>query len=225
VGRCGRRISPRRSIPCGGRWNGGLNIAVSGIPYWTTDIGGFHGGDIDDPEFRELLVRWFQYGAFCPIMRVHGVRRQQINPPTEDPGKADPNHPNVPNEVWSYGEETCAILSDQILLRDRLKPYIMAQSKVAQETGLPPMRPVWIDFPGDRQAWKVEDQFMFGPEILVAPIVSLGTRSRQVYLPGAGRWRNAWTGQMHEGGTTVEADAPLEHIPVYLTEASSLQLR
>ena len=125
---------------------GGLNICLSGIPYWTTDIGGFHGGDIDDPGFRELITRWFQYGVFCPVMRVHGVRRQSSRPKTgDDIGKADPNHPNVSNEVWSYGEETCAILSDQIRLRDRLRPYIMEQMKAARETGLGPMRPMFMD--------------------------------------------------------------------------------
>ncbi|MDX1681724.1 MAG: glycoside hydrolase family 31 protein [Phycisphaeraceae bacterium] len=204
---------------------GGLNIAMSGIPWWTTDIGGFHGGDIDDPEFRELLVRWFQYGVFCPIMRLHGIRRQKINPPKEDPGKADPNHPNVPNEVWSYGDEVCEILSDLIHLRDRLKPYIMEQMKVAETTGRPPMRPLFVDFSDDPQTWEVEDQFMFGPEILVAPIVELGAREREVYLPAGTRWRSAWTGEEHDGGTTLTADAPLEQIPVFLTADSDLNLR
>ncbi len=200
---------------------GGLNIALSGIPYWTTDIGGFHGGDIDDPGFRELLVRWFQYGVFCPIMRLHGVRRQSSRPP-EDPGKADPNHPNVPNEVWSYGEETCAILSDQIRLRERLKPYIMAQMKTAETTGLPPMRPVFVDFPADAKAWDIEDQFLFGGEILVAPILELGARARSVYLPAGKTWREAWTKREFAGGTTVNADAPLERIPVFVKDRSEL---
>lgn len=196
---------------------GGLNIAVSGIPYWTTDIGGFHGGDIDDPDFRELLVRWFQYGVFCPIMRLHGVRRQAAAKakPGDPIGKADPNHPNVANEVWSYGEETCAILSDQIRLRDSLKPYIMEQMKVAAATGLPPMRPLLVDFPADAQVWDIEDQFMFGADLLVCPVLSLGTRSRQVYLPAGCGWRDVWTGEEHAGGTAIEAAAPLERIPVF----------
>ena len=202
---------------------GGLNIAMSGIPYWTTDIGGFHGGDIDDPGFRELIVRWFQYGVFCPIMRVHGVRRQSSRPP-EDPGKADPNHPNVANEVWSYGDEACAILSEQIRLRDRLKPYIMEQMRVAQETGLPPMRPLFVDFPGDPEAWRVEDQFMFGPELMVAPVVVAGQRSRPVYLPAGTDWRQAWTGDTYPGGSRLDAAAPLERIPVFVRAGSRVRL-
>ncbi len=213
---------------------GGLNIALSGIPYWTTDIGGFHGGDIDDPAFRELLARWFQYGVFCPIMRLHGVRRQAAArvKPGDPIGKADPNHPNVANEVWSYGEETCAILSEQIRLRDRLKPYIMAQMKAAETTGLPPMRPLFVDFPDDPRAWAIEDQFMFGPDILVAPVLEAGARARPVYLPAPGEaddperasWRHAWTGARSRGGRTIEAEAPLTEIPVYVREAGTLDI-
>ena len=203
---------------------GGLNIAMSGIPYWTTDIGGFHGGDISSPDFRELLVRWFQYGVFCPIMRLHGVRKDSAPQLGADEGKADPNHPSVPNEVWSYGEETCAILSDQIRLRDRLRPYIMAQMKVAETTGVPPMRPLFVDFPDDAKAWAVEDQFMFGPDVLVAPVVELGARSRPVYLPAGTVWRDAWSGTEHAGGTSFEAAAPLERIPVFVRATSDLKL-
>jgi alpha-D-xyloside xylohydrolase len=205
---------------------GGLNIGMSGIPWWTTDIGGFHGGDIDDPSFRELLVRWFQYAVFCPIMRLHGVRRQAAAKvkPGDPIGKANPNHPNVANEVWSYGEETCALLSDQIRLRERMRPYIMKQMKLAETTGLPPMRPLFVDFPDDPQAWEIEDQFLFGSELLIAPILSEGTRSRSVYLPVGSDWRDAWTAARFEGGTMLEADAPIERIPVFLRAGSTLEL-
>ena len=206
--------------------NGGLNIGLCGIPWWTTDIGGFHGGDIEDPAFHELLIRWFQYGVFCPIMRLHGVRRHANakRPPGDPIGKADPNHPNVGNEVWTYGEETCKILSDQILLRHKLKDYIMEQMKVSEKTGLPPMRPVFVDFPDDPQAWEVEDQFLFGHDLLVAPILSLGTRSRSVYLPAGTDWRDAWSKEEYTGGTTLEAAAPLERIPVYQRKDSRIEL-
>ncbi|MGD2136502.1 MAG: glycoside hydrolase family 31 protein [Gemmatimonadales bacterium] len=205
---------------------GGLNICLSGIPWWTTDVGGFHGGDIEDPGFRELITRWFQYGVFCPIMRVHGVRRQRSRVRKgDDIGKADPNHPNVANEVWSYGEETCAILSDQIRLRERLRPYVMEQMGRAQETGLGPMRPLFMDFPDDARCWEVEDQFMFGPDLVVSPIVTAGARARGFYLPAGTAWRDAWTDQQHEGGVTIEADAPIDRIPVFIRAGSLLQLR
>ena len=98
-------------------------------------------------------MRWFQYGVFCPIMRLHGVRRQS-KPKDDRVGKADPNHPSVANEVWSYGEEACEILSELIHMRERLKDYIMTQMKAAEETGLPPMRPVFVDYYQDKKAWK-----------------------------------------------------------------------
>jgi len=203
---------------------GGLNIAMSGIPVWNTDIGGFHGGDISSPSYRELLVRWFQYGAFCPVMRIHGVRRDSAPKEDADEGKADPNHPNVANEVWSYGEDACEILSDFIRLRERLRPYIMEQMKTAEETGLPPMRPLFVDYPDDAAAWEVEDQFMFGPDLLVAPVVEEGLRSRSVYLPEGSDWCDAWTGKDVAGGTTVIADAPLERIPVFRRRESDINL-
>ncbi len=203
---------------------GGLNIAMSGIPYWTTDIGGFHGGDISSPSFRELIVRWFQYGMFCPIMRLHGVRKDSAPNEHADEGKADPNHPNCPNEVWSYGEEACEILSECIRIRDRLKPYIMEQMKTAENTGVPPMRPLFVDFPEDTDAWNVEDQFMFGPEILVAPVTEEGQRERVVYLPLGSTWTSAWTGEKHAGGSAITAAAPLEKIPVYLRDDSTVKL-
>jgi len=157
-------------------------------------------------------------------MRIHGVRKssQAKSKPGDPIGKADPNHPNVANEVWSYGEETCAILSDQIRLRERLRPYIMQQMKVAQKSGLPPMRPLFVDFPKDPQAWKVEDQFLFGPDILVAPILEANQRSRSVYLPKGTEWRDVWSGQKHLGGCTLEKEAPLECIPVFLKSDSQI---
>jgi alpha-D-xyloside xylohydrolase len=205
---------------------GGLNIACSGIPYWTSDIGGFHGGDIEDPLFLELIIRWYQYGVFCPIMRTHGVRRQASRVQSGDAiGKADPHHPNVANEVWSYGEQTCEILCDQILLRERLRPYIMEQAKDACKTGIGPMRPMFIDFPKDETCWDIEDQFMFGPDILVSPIITADARSRGVYLPAGILWKDAWTDQEYIGGITIDADAPIERIPIFVRADASLELK
>ena len=190
---------------------GGLNIGLSGIPWWTTDIGGFYGGDIDDPNFRELLIRWFQYGVFCPICRLHGVRRQK------DKKEGD----WAPNEVWSYGDEVYKILSEQLHLRQRLRPYIMRQMHKAEKTGLPPMRPLFFDFPDDPKAWSVEDEFMFGPDILVAPVLALGARGRKVYLPAGTTWRDAWTLKRHKGGQEFDAQADLSRIPVFFRADSN----
>ncbi len=195
----------RQQIPAG------LNMAMSGIPWWTTDIGGFHGGDVNNPVFRELIVRWFQYGVFCPLFRLHGVR---------SPGTAKSGGPN---ELWSFGDEAYPILRELLFLRERLRPYIMDQMRAAHDHGLPPMRPLFVDFPEDAVAWERDDEFMFGPDILVAPVAAMGARSRRVYLPAlpsGAKWRDAWTGAMHAGGQWLEAEAPLARIPVFLRGTS-----
>jgi len=192
----------------------GLNIGLSGIPWWTTDIGGFYGGDVDDPGFHELLVRWFQYAVFCPICRLHGVRRSK----TKKEGEY------AANEVWSFGDEVYEILERQLHLRERLRPYIMKQMLLAERRGHPLMRPLFFDFPWDLRARTVEDQFMFGPDLLVAPVIREGVRSRTVYLPEKITWRDLWSDEAHEGGVELEADAPLSRIPVYVRESADPSL-
>jgi alpha-D-xyloside xylohydrolase len=195
----------------------GLNVAVSGIPWWTSDIGGFHGGDPESPDYRELLVRWFQYGVWCPLFRLHGNREPRV-PLAQD-------MTGGPNEIWSYGEEAYEILAGILQLRERMKPYVLEQMAVASREGIPPMRPLWFDFPDDEETWAIEDQFLFGPSVLVAPITELGVRSRRVYLPAGANWTEAWSDEKVSGGTWVEAPAPLEHIPVYLRNGTQLPLR
>jgi alpha-D-xyloside xylohydrolase len=191
----------RRQIPAG------LNIGLSGISWWTTDIGGFKNGDITSPSFRELIVRWFQFGVFCPVFRLHGIREPGTMVGSEQTGAA--------NEVWAFGDTEYDIIRHLMFLRERLRPYVLEQMRVAHSTGLPPMRPLFLSFPADPVSWEVEDQFMFGDDILVAPVVTEGAREREVYLP-PGSWRDAWTGEQVEGGRRITAPAPLELIPVYV---------
>ncbi len=189
----------------------GLNIGLSGIPWWTTDIGGFMGGNTEDPVFRELIVRWFQYGVFCPLFRLHGHRLPAPSPKS-----------GGPNEVWSFGDEAYVIIQQQLFLRERLRPYIMDQMRAAHEHGAPIIRPLFFDFPADEMSWMVEDQFMFGPDILVAPVTEYGMRHRNVYLPAEVEWINAQSGEDYTGGQTIKAAAPLEHIPVFLRRGCCL---
>jgi alpha-D-xyloside xylohydrolase len=185
----------------------GLNLAIAGIPWWTTDIGGFHGGDPESPEYRELMMRWFQYGVFCPLFRLHGFRDPR-------PGFG-PDMTGGPNEVWSYGEEALASIRNSLRMREALRPYLMDQMRVAHETGVPPMRPLFVDFPADEAAWGIEDQFLLGPDLLIAPILQPGADSRSVYLPAGTPWTNAATGETHQGGSSLVVDSPLSHIPVF----------
>jgi len=198
----------RRQIPAG------LNIGLSGIPWWTTDIGGFKNGDINSPSFRELIVRWFQFGVFCPVFRLHGIRQPGTMVGSEQTGAA--------NEVWSFGAAEYEIIRRLMFLRERLRPYVMEHMKVAHETGLPPMRPLFLNFPADPACWEIQDQFLLGDDILVAPVVTEGAREREVYLPAGAEWRDDWTGDPAAGGRWVTAAAPLERIPVYLREGGSL---
>ncbi len=198
----------------------GLNMGFAGIPWWTTDIGGFHGGNPDDGNFRECIIRWFQYGAFCPVFRLHGDRVPAREPLSTTGGGMCWS--GAPNEVWSYGDEAYEIFKKYMSIRERLKPYITEQMQAAHLRGTPPMRPLFYDFPGDGEVWDIEDQYMFGPDILVAPVLGPGQRSRRVYLPGENSWKLADTGKVYAGSQWVECDAPLEVLPVFIRENAGI---
>jgi alpha-D-xyloside xylohydrolase len=201
----------------------GLNAGISGIPWWTTDIGGFTGGNGEDPQFRELLVRWFQWGVFCPVTRLHGFRE-----PYEFTGEATWRTFNgvlgsgAANEVWSYGEDVYQILAGCLRTREALRPYVAEQMTAAHERGTPVIRPLFYDFPADTHAWDIEDQYLFGPDVLVAPILAYGLRERPVYLPAGRSWVDVASGQAYEGGQTVTVAAPLEAIPLFATAGSGV---
>ena len=191
----------------------GLNMGIAGIPWWTTDIGGFHGGNPKDPAFQELLVRWFEYGTFCPVMRLHGYREPLKEPMGTKGGAACVS--GADNEVWSFGEEAYEICRMYLQLRNRMKPYIAELMEAAHRKGTPVMRPLFYDFPEDQQSWEVEDEYLFGPDVLVAPILYADMRNRKVYLPKGSIWKDYWTGETMEGGRTIEADSPLHRLPVF----------
>lgn len=179
----------------------GLNMSMCGIPWWNTDIGGFWGGDTQTDEFRELIVRWFQYGVFCPVMRVHGNRnrhgekKRDVKEPTGDP-----------NEIWSFGERNFGILRDLVLLRERLRPYIEKQMQTASEKGYPVMRPMFFDYPEDEICYTLGEQYMFGDDILFAPVVNRGQTQKEVYLP-EGEWVLTKSGKTYgKGWHTVRAE-------------------
>jgi alpha-D-xyloside xylohydrolase len=201
----------------------GLNAGLSGIPWWTTDIGGFTGGNGEDPQFRELLVRWFQWGVFCPVTRLHGFREPQAFT-----GEATWRTFNevlgsgAANEMWSYGEDIYQILAGCLRTREALRPYVAEQMAAAHERGTPVIRPLFYDFPADGHAWEIEDQYLFGPDVLVAPILEYGLRERPVYLPEGRSWVDAATGEAHEGGQTITVPAPLEAMPVFAAADSNV---
>lgn len=191
----------------------GLSMGIAGIPWWTTDIGGFHAGNPKDEAFRELFIRWFQWATFCPVMRLHGDRQ-----PSEPVFRADGTrvlNSGADNEVWSYGDEAYPILVKYMQLRESIRPYVRRLMNEAHTDGLPLMRAMFYEFPEDPECAVIRDQYMFGDTYLVAPVLEAGARSRKVYLP-AGVWKNTDTGEMISGPVTVDAAAPLETMPVFM---------
>lgn len=191
----------------------GLNMGLAGIPWWTTDIGGFHGGDPSDEAFRELFVRWFQWGAFCPVMRLHGDRLPP-KPPMGETGRASCRS-GADNEVWSYGEAVYAICRKYLVMRESMRDYLRGVMRATHETGDPVMRTLFYEFPKDPVCWQAEDEYLFGPRYLTAPVFTAGARSRRVYLPAGARWRDLSSGAERDGGCWLTADAPLDTMPVY----------
>lgn len=193
----------------------GQNMSLAGIPWWTTDIGGFMTDDCRSPEFIELLIRWYQYAVFCPILRMHGSRGPYDIPALDDRdfggGYLYTGHPN---EIWSYGDECFEIMKKWLDIRISIKDYIAGLMEETAKTGAPLIRTMFYEFPEDEKCWETSDQYMFGSEYLVAPVLSFGAREREVYLP-AGKWESIEDKKVYDGEQTVTAAAPLDVMPVF----------
>ncbi|MDQ2840464.1 MAG: DUF5110 domain-containing protein [Acidobacteriota bacterium] len=210
----------KRSIPAG------LNFTATGLPYWDTDIAGFFspvrtaddhaahkplidGSDVrgtigNDEDYPELFVRWFEWGAFQPVMRAHGER----------------NH----NEVWSYGKQAEPILAKFLKLRYQLLPYTYSVAYRSYQTGAPYMRALFMDFPADPNTADIPDEYMYGPAFLVAPVTEQGATHRRVYLPAGCDWYNYWTNARLHGGQTIVVDAPIDILPLFVRAGSIVPL-
>ena len=194
----------------------GINMGIAGIPYWISDTGGFEGGNIYDPVFKELIVRWYQWAVFTPVLRMHGDRQPGLPPlvgNTDHGGGFCPS--GSPNELWSYGEENYEIFVKYLGIREGMKDYIRKTAKECETVGLPMIRAMFLEFPEDATAWELSDQYMFGSDYLVAPVTEYGARERTVYLP-AGKWIAMDSGRLIESqGETVTVSAPLDYMPVF----------
>ena len=208
----------KRQVPTG------INFVASGMPYWSTDIGGWQYlpashtperpvlidpsdaraevGNYDD--YPELYVRWFEYGAFQPNFRAHGSRPE--------------------NEVWSYGKQAEPILEKYLRLRYTLMPYIYSLGYRTHQTGAPFMRGLFMDFGDDPKVANIGDEYMFGPALLVAPVVEQGMTSREVYLPAGTDWYNFWTNERMRGGQTITVSAPIDTLPLFVRAGSILPM-
>ncbi len=182
----------------------GLSYAAAGMPYWTTDIGGYwgHPGRVDwtTSESNELFTRWFQYGAFCPAFRIHGGGSRELY-----------------GDQWSSETKTNLLLIDN--LRYRLMPYIYSLAWKITNEGYTMMRPLAFDYPEDEEVFDIKDQFLFGPAFLVNPVTTAGATSRSVYFP-QGSWYDFWTGATLDGGDATSVQAPLSRIPLFIRAGS-----
>jgi alpha-D-xyloside xylohydrolase len=194
----------------------GLNMGLSGLPWWTTDIGGFHGGDPNDEKFRELFVRWFQWGTFCPVMRLHGDREPRQAQVGTTGGATCRS--GADNEVWSYGPEVYEICKKYMGIREEMRSYTRKLMTEAHEKGSPVMRTLFYEFPDDAMCWEVEEQYMYGDKYMCCPVLQEGKKSINVYfpkLPDQGRWKAFQGDDTWEGGKSVKVDCPLEMMPVF----------
>lgn len=164
-------------------------MGLAGIPWWTTDVGGFMTDDVNDPDFQQLLIRWYQFAVYSAVLRMHGDRGPYNIPPldTRDWGGGY-LHTGQPNELWSYGEKNYAIMKKYYDIRISLHDYIKKLYDEASENGSPLIRTMFYEFPEDAACWELKDQYMFGEKYLVAPIFHLNQFEREVYLP-AGQWK------------------------------------
>ncbi len=208
----------KRQVPTG------INFTASGMPYWSTDIGGWQGlpyshtpahPPLLDPsdardnihhydDYPELYTRWFEYGAFQPNFRTHGTRPH--------------------NEVWSYGKQAEPILEKYLRLRYQLMPYIYSLGWQAHETGAPFMRGLFLDFPNDPNVADIGDEYMFGPALLIAPVTEQGQTTKSVYLPAGTDWYNFWTNEKIHGGQRITVQAPIDTLPIFVRAGSILPL-
>src|SRR5579863_9869146 len=203
-----------------------LNTALSGIPYWGTDIGGF----VPTEEFTaELYLRWFQFGAFCPLFRCHG-RTWKLRLPwgwnTGDPGPVEIRNYNgaaVPDSSQLHDARVEPICRKYLELRYRMLPYLYSVARECATTGMPIMRALWLHFPDDPKAVECGDEYLWGRSVLVAPVVEKGATTRSVYLP-RGAWYDFWTHERLEGGREISRAVDLETMPLYVRAGSILPL-
>ncbi|MCB4807923.1 DUF5110 domain-containing protein [Tamlana sp. 62-3] len=191
----------------------GLNFTMAGIPYWTHDIGGFFrdsksinprfDNQYTNPEFIELLTRWFQFGAFSPIFRIHGYKSE--------------------TEIWRYNKEFEDIARKFIDIRYQLMPYIYSEAWKATTEGKLIMAPLTYQYPNDKNVWGIKDQFLFGESMMVGIVTKYKQRTKNMYLP-AGTWYNFWTDKQVEGNQKITVNAPLNETPIFVKAGSILPI-
>lgn len=206
----------------------GLHSGMSGLGWWTTDIGGFYDGQGARPEFRELLVRWFEFGVFSPICRLHGFRIPD-DVPVPGPGEEVTYGEDTvrlfiesggANEVWSFGDKVEKVLVELLKVREALWPYLKECFAEFARSGAPVMAPIFYHFDDDIESREDASRYMLGPDLLVAPILHENIEAMKVALPKGETWVHVWTGSVFDGGSTVDVDCPWGQCPVFIRQGA-----
>ena len=175
------------------------NLSISGVPFVGADIGGF-----TSTPSGELYARWLQAAALTPFMRTHSAIDTE------------------PREPWLYGTDFEAINRATIELRYRLLPYLYTLFSTSESSGIPPMRPLWFEYPDDPGSLLTDDEFLAGRDLLVAPVVHQGQNRRRVYFPRGDTWRDWWSGELHAGGTSADVAAPIDSLPLFVRAGAAI---
>lgn len=199
----------------------GLNMGMSGISWWTSDIAGFHSGNSESPVFKELMIRWFQFSVFSPILRMHGDRQPHTPKIGLDGGGVRTS--GGPNEIWSFGNKVESILLRFISIREKLKDYIFSVYQESSEQGYPIMRSLFFEFPEDKKAWEETTNFMLGSSLLIVPVVEESIEKMVIYLPNDTNWIDVFTKEKFIGGRTYNINISIETLPVFCREGSRLE--
>ena len=200
----------------------GINMGIAGIAWWTTDVGGFLGGYSESPTFRELLIRWFEWAVFTPVLRMHGARQPFEKLEEEFRNGVRQFTSGQANEIFSYGDEIYTILKKYVLLRQQLKEYLVSLTEAAHIKGIPLMRALFLEYPYDPACWEVKAEYLLGKDILVAPVTEEGQRKKVVYFPGDDIWIHASDKSEYRGTTRAEVNAPLDKIPVFIRKGADI---
>ncbi|TLQ39867.1 glycosyl hydrolase family 31 [Ruoffia tabacinasalis] len=199
----------------------GISMGISGISWWTSDIAGFHSGDSNTPYFKELMIRWFQYSVFTPILRMHGDRQPHTQRIGDSGGGLRTS--GAPNEIWSFGKDVESILINYIRIRENLKSYIKELFMQSSEYGYPIIRSLFFEFPNDSQTWEETTNYMFGSSLLIAPVVEVAVNEINVYLPKDNNWIEVFSGKEYKGGNIYNIKVALDNIPVFCKKGSKLE--
>ena len=198
-----------------------MSMGISGVSWWTSDIGGFHSGNVESKKFKKLLIRWFQFATFSPILRMHGDRQPHTQRIGNSGGGVRTS--GGPNEIWSFGSKVEKILTRYTKIRENLKEYTLDLFDESHNNGYPLIRAMFLEFPEDANSWVETTDYMFGSDLLIVPITEEYVNKVEVYLPLGEEWINVWNGEKYKGGKKYEIEVTIDDLPVFCRSGSKIE--